>query len=99
MKHTGMDMHSADACGRNDGDDVCSAQAEAVQNCQTSLPSTRELDFFFFQKLQTQPNLYTFSSKKIKERFLCVFVRQDMIPVTCRTPSVNQALNTFFLVF
>lgn len=48
MKHTGMDMHSADACGRNDGDDVCSAQAEAVQNCQTSLPSTRELDFFFF---------------------------------------------------
>lgn len=55
--------------------------------------------FFFFQKLQTQPNLYTFSSKKIKERFLCVFVRQDMIPVTCRTPSVNQALNTFFLVF
>lgn len=48
MKHTGMHVHSADACGRNGGDDVCSAQAEALDNCQTtaSLPSTHKLDFF-----------------------------------------------------
>lgn len=41
-------MHSADTCRRNEGDDVCSAQAEAGDNCQTatSLPSTRKLDFF-----------------------------------------------------
>lgn len=48
VKRTGMHMHSADACGRNEGDDVSAAQAEAVDNCQTttSLPSTRKLDFF-----------------------------------------------------
>lgn len=59
MKHTGMHMHSADACGRNEGDGVCSAQAEAVDNCQTttSLPSTRKLDIFFFPEA---PNIAKF---------------------------------------
>lgn len=44
----GMHMYSADACRRNEGDDMCSAQAETIDNCQTttSLLSTRELDFF-----------------------------------------------------
>lgn len=53
VKRMGMRMYSADACGRNEGDDVCSAQAETIDNCQTTtcLPSTRKLDFF--QKLQT----------------------------------------------
>lgn len=52
VKRMGMHMYSADACRRNEGDDVCSARAVTIDNCQTtSLPSTRKLDFFF-QKLQ-----------------------------------------------
>jgi len=48
VKRRGLHTYSADACRRNEGDDVCSAQAEIIDNCQTtiSLLSTRELDFF-----------------------------------------------------
>lgn len=89
-------MHGADACGRNEGDDVSAAQAEAVDNCQTttSLPSTRKLDFF-----PEAPNMAKFVHIFFKENsreILCVFVRQHMIPCTGRTPSVNHALHTFF---
>lgn len=54
----GMHMYSADACRRNEGDDVCSAQAETIDNCQTttSFPNTRKLDFFFSES----PNIAKF---------------------------------------
>lgn len=60
MKYMGMHVHSADACRRNEGDDECSAQAEAVENCQTttSLPSTHKLFFFFF--FPEAPNIAKF---------------------------------------
>lgn len=72
MKCMGMHVHSADACRRNEGDDECSAQAEAVENCQTttSLPSTRKLVFFHRSSKHSQICTH-FLQRKIKSDFMC----------------------------
>lgn len=48
VKSMGMHMCGADACRRNEGDDVCRAQTETIDNCQTTtrLLSAHELFFF-----------------------------------------------------
>lgn len=48
VKSMEMHMCGADACRRNEGDDVCWAQTETIDNCQTTtrLLSAHELFFF-----------------------------------------------------
>lgn len=79
VKHMGMHMYSADACGRNEGDDVCSAQAETIDNCQTTtdLLSTRKLEMFFF--FSEAPNI---------AKFVHIFFRgneKEILCVPCQT--------------
>lgn len=76
MKYMGMHVHSADACRRNEGDDECSAQAEAVENCQTttSLPSTHKLFvfFFFFPRSSKHSQICAhFLQRKLKRDCMC----------------------------